>query len=277
MKTYSQTQTNSEILISYKIPTGFQIKAFLFVLLICTPVLSSVLFEAFQKASKTGVVRIECDHVEPKQVNCQISKSKFFGLVKTNTLDYKFVQQSQYDNARFLLMTKFGKKEVFEDIDYQTAYTINNALNSFLGSNQKSFSYNYDERFVFYMWLRLIAHPGLFFCGFILLGAFVLLTYSQEYFFDKPNRLLKHTTKWSLFRTKINHYLFSDVAKIDVLYSSDSYNNVSFITRITINSNNSKLQHRLYYISDRQVAINFANNLNRFIGLPEEEDPVVKQ
>jgi hypothetical protein len=39
---------------------------------------------------------------------------------------------------------------------------------------------------------------------------------------------------------------------------------------------NSKLQFKLDAISDRQVAIKIANDLNRFMGLPEEEDPVVK-
>jgi hypothetical protein len=37
------------------------------------------------------------------------------------------------------------------------------------------------------------------------------------------------------------------------------------------------LQFKLDNITDRQAAIKVANDLNRFMGLPEEEDPVVKQ
>jgi hypothetical protein len=36
------------------------------------------------------------------------------------------------------------------------------------------------------------------------------------------------------------------------------------------------VQFKLDTVSDRQVAIKVANDLNRFMGLPEEEDPVVK-
>lgn len=284
------SQTNSEILISSKDTFRGRLSASIFLICFSLPFLSIALFPMFHHVSKTGVVNIECDRVKPKQVNCQISKSKFFDLVKTKPLDYKFVQQSTYDlvetgdtinenpvfRARVLLKTGFGEMEVFEDIHKLTGYTISDSLNSFLGSNQKSFSYKYDERLIFDTWWRLIVNPLLPFLlvgGVILWIAFVILTYNEEFFFDKSNSLLKHT-KWTLLGTKINHYLFNEIAKIDVLYSSDSYNNVSFIPRITINS---KLQFRLDVIRDRQVAINFANNLNRFIGLPEEQDPVFKQ
>jgi hypothetical protein len=64
-----------------------------------------------------------------------------------------------------------------------------------------------------------------------------------------------------------------EIAKVDVLYETDSYKNIFFTPRITMNS---KLQFKLDAISDRQVAIKIANDLNRFMGLPEEEDPVVK-
>ncbi|WP_156341401.1 hypothetical protein, partial [Pseudanabaena sp. 'Roaring Creek'] len=248
------SQTNSEILISSKDTFTFRGRLSAFIFLICfnLPFLYLGLFPAFHYASKTGVINIECDRVKPKQVNCQISKSKFFDLVKTKPLDYKFVQYSAYDlvetgdtinenpvyRARVLLMTGLGEMEVFEDIHKLTGYTISDSLNSFVGSNQKSFSYKYDERLVFATWWGLIVNPQLpwlLVSSLILWFAFVILIYNEEFFFDKSNRLLKHT-KWTLFGTKINHYLFNEIAKIDVLYSSDSYNRVSFIPRITINS-----------------------------------------
>jgi hypothetical protein len=39
----------------------------------------------------------------------------------------------------------------------------------------------------------------------------------------------------------------------------------------------SNVKYYLNTISDRQVAIKIANDLNRFMGLPKEEDPVVKE
>jgi hypothetical protein len=248
------------------------------------------MFFAFDYVSKTGVVKIECDRVEPQQVDCQISKSNFFDLAKSKPLDYKFVQLSKYEDVdtnftvnekpvfrtRFLLTTKFGKKEVFEDINKLTASYISYSLNSFLDSNQKSLSYNYDERFN-YPVLKLSFPTMVIFLlvgsPFIWFGLLVLISY-EEVFLDKPNSLLKHTKRTLLGTKKINRYLFNEVAKVDVLYTTDSYSNVSFTPRITINS---KLQFKLDTIGDRQAAIKVANDLNRFMGLPEEEDPVVKQ
>jgi len=283
-------QTDSKILIASKIPFRDRLSNSIFLLLFGLPNFLVPMFFAFDYVSKTGVVKIECDRVEPQQVDCQISKSNFFDLAKSKPLDYKFVQLSEYEDVdtnftvnekpvfrtRFLLTTKFGKKEVFEDINKLTASYISYSLNSFLDSNQKSLSYNYDERFN-YPVLKLSFPTMVIFLlvgsPFIWFGLLVLISY-EEVFLDKPNSLLKHTKRTLLGTKKINRYLFNEVAKVDVLYTTDSYSNVSFTPRITINS---KLQFKLDTIGDRQAAIKVANDLNRFMGLPEEEDPVVKQ
>jgi hypothetical protein len=103
-------------------------------------------------------------------------------------------------------------------------------------------------------------------------GAFSMLVDYEEILLDKSKEQLTQS-KRTLLGTKVNHFLFNEIAKTDVLYATDSYKNIFFTPRITINS---KLQFKLDTVSDRQVAIKVANDLNRFMGLPEEEDPVVK-
>jgi hypothetical protein len=283
-------QPDSEILIAPKISSRDRLMTFMLLLCFSLPFLSVPIFSAFDYVSKTGVVKLECDLVEPKQVNCQISKSQFFDLVKTKPLDYKFVQLSEYEDVaipnvtingepvfrtRLILTTKFGKNEVFENISKLTASYISYSLNSFLDSNQKSLSYNYDERFNFPDPIFPFPMMVSFFVvgGSVFWFALLAIISYEEVFLDKSNGLLRHS-KNTFLGMKINRYLFNEVAKVDVLYTTDSYSNVSFTPRITINS---KLQFMLDTIGDRQAAIKVANDLNRFIGLPEEEDPVVKR
>lgn len=283
-------QTESEILITPKISSRERLMTFILLLCFSLPFLFVPIFSAFHYVSKTGVVKLECDRVEPKQVNCQISKSQFFDLVKTKPLDYKFVQLSEYEDVvipnfkingepvfrtRLILTTKFGKNEVFENISKLTASYIIYSLNSFLDSNQKSLSYNYDERFNFPDPIFPFPMIVIFFVvgGSAFWFALLVLISYEEVILDKSNSLLKHT-KRTFLGMKINRYLFNEVARVDILYTTDSYSKVSFNPRITINS---RLQLMLDTIGDRQAAIRLANDLNRFMGLPEEEDPVVKR
>jgi len=111
------------------------------------------------------------------------------------------------------------------------------------------------------------------FGGLLLWFSLSSLVYCEEVILDKPNGLIRYAIR-NLSGKKINHYLFNKIAKVDVLYATDSYENIYFTPRITIDSN---LQFKLDTIRDRQVAIKIANDLNRFMGLPEEEDPVVKE
>ena len=95
----------------------------------------------------------------------------------------------------------------------------------------------------------------------------------EEILLDKPEYQLKHTQR-TLLGTKVNRFLFMEIAKVDLLYATDSYQNIFFIPRIIMHSN---LQLKLDKFTDRQGAIALTNNLNQFMRLLEEEDPVVKQ
>jgi hypothetical protein len=218
-------------------------------------------------------------------------------LAKSKTLDYKFVKLSKHEAVknqgfrindqpafvtRFVLTSKFGEKEVFENMHAQTASNISNSLNSFLGSNQKSFSYTYDERFVIYYPVSWGAWGELFltviFCVIVFFMSWrsfiYLIDNGEEVLINKSEATLKHTKTNFLGIRKVNHYFFAAIAKVDVVYATDSYDKVSFVPRIILHFGE---QFRLDKLSDRQAAIAIANDLNRFMGLPEEEDPIVKE
>lgn len=285
------SQTSKEILISSPKTTFLEkftwfILTFVFGSVFAFMPMSIVLISL----SEIGVLKIHCDRVEPKQVDCQLSKSKFLDLVQQKPLDYKFINLVKHNvitskdsdggnvyRYNFSLITTSGEKVPFTRTSSSTAGSVTLALNSFLQSKQESFRYTLDERSessTFGSYLILF-----FILPFVLAGlcfiwiAFSLLVDYEEILLDKPEYQLKHTQR-TILGTKVNRFLFTEIAKVDLLYATDSYQNISFIPRIIIHSN---LQFKLDNITDRQAAIKIANDLNQFMGLPEEEDPVVKK
>jgi hypothetical protein len=282
-------QTSSQILIS---PPKFSLTAKL-TWFIDTLVLGSLLiFEPTSflvvTLSKTGVLRVNCDRVEPQQVDCQISKSKYLDFAQQEPLKYKFVNSAKYNvidagrdsdgdkvyRYNFSLLTKFGEKVPFESMRPDTANNVTVSLNSFLVTKQESFQYTLDKRSEPFLYISMVFLIPCFAVGFFAIwGAFSVLVNSEEIILDKSKYQLSHS-KRTLLGTKVNNFRFNEIAKVDILYATDSYKNVFFTPRIIVNS---KQQFKLDTISDRQVAIKIANDLNRFMGLPEEEDPVVKE
>jgi len=285
------SQTNSEIKISEPKTASLSRLIGFFAAFVFGTVFSFIPITIFTiESSKIGVLRINCNRIEPKQVDCQFSKSQYFDLVQQQPFSYKFVNLAKYNTIKdensegetvyrynFSLITISGEKVPFTNINRSTASIVVDSLNSFIQSKQESFNYVLDERsssdFIYRVFFFLF--PLIFLgIGFIIIWiSFAILIDHEELYLDKYKKELKHTNR-TLLGTKVNHYLFSEVAKVDVLYATDSYSNVSLIPRITINA---KLQFKLDAVKDRQVAINIANNLNKFMGLPEEEDPVVKE
>jgi hypothetical protein len=238
--------------------------------------------------SQIGILKINCDRVEPKQVNCQFSKSQYFDLVKQANLNYQFVNSVKYNvidegedgdgeqvyRYNFSLLTKFGEKVPFKSMKSAKAREVTATLNSFLASPKTSFRYISDSRYEPTQYISSIFLIPFFAVGFAgIWTAFSIWVDAEEITLDKYEYQLKHS-KRTLLGTKVNQFALNEIAKIDVLYTTDSYDNVSYTPRITVSSNQ---QFKLEPLSDRQVAIKIVNDLNRFVGLPEEEDPVVKK
>jgi hypothetical protein len=177
----------------------------------------------------------------------------------------------------FQLINKFGEAKTFDGYE-ESAQKTAESVNSFLASQQTSLKLTVDDRsnpklmisLVFAVLFNLFI---LFICFKIWL--FILRVCSEkEIILNKSKNSFSYVQNRFIFGKKIEDYKLTDVVKVYVLYSSDSYDNISFTPRIFINS---KAKYNLDTIKDRQAAIKVANDLNRFIGLPEEEDPVVKQ
>ena len=287
MKIVSQTQ--DEIIIASPKVTGTQ-KFLAFSIPLAVVVIVPLVYFLTQIA-QIGVTRISCIRVEPKQVDCQISQSKYLDMTQQKSSDYKFVKiakfievESRSSEGRtsyrynFSLITKFGEKIPFESTTEDTARKVVETINSFLISQQDSFSYAADDRFSLVGFTAYILAPILAFLGLVLPARLIWMMFlielsCEEIILNKLQSRFQYTEE-ELTKKWIKQFTFTDVAKVDVVYSTDSYDNVSFVPRITLHSGK---QFCLDKIGDRYAAIALSNNLNQFMGLPEEEDPVVKK
>lgn len=229
----------------------------------------------------TESTKVSCDRVNPRQVNCEVIQSDLFSFGQQKTSNYQFVQGVKFNpmnkaKVSFSFLTNTGEKEPLTS-SRSTANAIVEPVNSFLKSKQKSFSYISDNGFNSsnsFSYLSLVFLAFSVFFGLALLWSALSEPFKQdEILLEKLESKFQHTHK-SIFGSKINQYQFTDIAKVDVLYSTDSYQNVSFNPRIMMRSGK---QYKLATMSDRQAAIDLANSLNRFVYLPEESDPVVKK
>jgi len=261
----------------------------------------------------TGVTRVSCDRVEPKQVDCQISKSKLFDFVQGESTTIKFVESakysgkyieyvpivtnyvgSNYGKGDFQITSKIDTTKSFESYQDSANKTVG-SVNSFLASQEKTLIHIADDRtnpmvlvsLAIELFLILLILLIWFFILFSIYASFkvVLQHFSEEIIIEQSITLNKSQRSFKYIGKSQSTILgnktddcefncnFTDVAKVDVLYSSDRYDNISYIPRILIKSGGN---HYLDRVRDRQVAIKVANDLNRFMGLPEEEDPVVK-
>jgi hypothetical protein len=153
------SQTTNEIKIGSK--GGF--KDYLFILIpisfifLFSPPLFFLLY-ILPDISQTGVSRIICDRIEPQQVDCQVSKSKYFDLVRVEPVSIKFVRLAKFDVSEyrnsektntykhnFQLINKFGKEKTFDGYEESAQKTVE-SINSFLASQQASLKQTVDDR-----------------------------------------------------------------------------------------------------------------------------------
>jgi hypothetical protein len=233
--------------------------------------------------SESRVSKINCDRINPTQVNCQVVQTNLLGLGQSQTLDYQFVIGAKLNptnrtTVNFSFITRLGEREPLNtNSSVLSVSEIVDPINTFIKLKQKSFNYTADNSFnngnyTSYISLGFLAFSVFF--GFALLWSALTEPFKHdEILLEKLESKFQHTHK-SIFGSKVNQYQFTDIAKVDVLYSTDSYQNVSFNPRIMMRSGK---QYKLATMSDRQSAIDLANGLNRFVYLPEESDPVVKK
>ncbi|GBO52413.1 hypothetical protein APA_82 [Pseudanabaena sp. lw0831] len=239
---------------------------------------------SFRYFSKIGVIKIDCDRLKNTEVNCKILRSGASKFSQNNSVKIKgilkadlYVSTTKNLNSFkvvFTVIKSFQKDDLFTyNFDYQDeCKSTFESINNFLYSKKVSFSNSYDRysydnsfynNFLFFLFVFL-----LLFGLWNLIIAISLPFYYEKLLLNKLEMQLTYTNR-ALFDVKVKQYAFTDITKVDLLPNSlDKNSSISFVPRLTVNYED---EYILGDIKDHQTALEFVNNLNKFIGLPEED------
>ncbi|PZO36069.1 MAG: hypothetical protein DCF19_22440 [Pseudanabaena frigida] len=238
--------------------------------------LSTCVSNYYRSYSKIGVIKIDCVRFKNDGVDCKIFRSGDSSFPQNNLMEIQRILAIDLYKNRTKSLIRFGirftvSKQFKEDnifiYDFNSQDESEKAfefINNFLRSNEPSLTVSYDRyglgnNFSFYLFLILFL-LGLF----LLASAITSPFYYEELLLDKLETQLiyKHRI---VFDEKIKQYAFIDITKIDLLQAPpDKNDRISFIPRITIDR---EYEIRLGNIKDRQIAVEFVDNLKKFIGL----------
>jgi hypothetical protein len=254
-------QTENEVLINFTSTSpskkfwgvGFIIISFVIPLVIVCFILSGV-----------GVSKLTCDRIEPQQVNCQFSQSRYLGLISVRDSTYKNViatsirkeekvrtvqsENSSIQETYFVyflrLQTKTGEHDVYNASNIDDIQPVNDDINKFINSQQSSFSFINDPRFniAFYVFvLVLFAISAIVFWTLSLIF-FLVTFYSSEIILNKSRNTFTHKHGF-LSQQWFDRVPLTDILKVEVQEFTDSEDNTkSFRAVILLRSQKKSLR-----------------------------------
>lgn len=245
-------QTKNEVLINITSTypskkfwgVGFSVISFLIPLAIVCFILSSL-----------GVTKLTCDRLEPQQVSCQFSQSRYLGLISFRDSTYKNVTgasirkeekvrtvQSEDSSSQetyfvyFLrLQTKTGEYDIYSASYIENVQAVNNDLNKFLNSQQDSFSFIEDRRFdisTYFFALVMFLISAIIFWTLSLIF-FFLTVYSSEIILNKSRNTFTHQHNL-LYRKWVDQVPLTNILKVQVRESSDNEDKTKYFNAVIL-------------------------------------------
>jgi hypothetical protein len=242
------------------------------------------LFMALTIVEDMGAVSLACDRGRWNQVNCQISKSKFFGIEpgesqKINAIlsaKHLISQTKDSDGDRMvdhrvIFATKAGNVTYGESFiylngvrgNYEDSIFIANQITQFLGARDLKLSITKSLNFGMSQFFGL-----LFFVPFLLFGfgAIFFVLQTSSLILDK--NLGKVSRKnISLLGIRTKSFPLANANKVEIQDYTDSYNN-SYFTPVIILTSGEKFP--LERVGHRDKALIMANQIRLFLYLPTE-------
>jgi hypothetical protein len=242
------------------------------------------LFMAFITVKDLGAVSLSCDRGRWNQVNCQISKSKFFGIVPGEILkidsilsanhlvrESKDSDGDQMVDHRVNISTKTGNVTYGESFIYvngvrgnsQDSGFVANQITQFLESRDLKLSITKSLNFGMGQFLGL-----LFFVPFLLFGFGAIFFVLQTTTLILDKNLGKVSRKnISLIGIRTKSFPLADANKVEIQDYTDSYNNEYFTPVIMLASGE---KFPLERVGHRDKALIMANQIRSFLYLPTE-------
>ncbi|MDY7002547.1 MAG: hypothetical protein SWX82_00870 [Cyanobacteriota bacterium] len=275
-------QTEKELVLKDSLSSRF-VASLLFVF----PWIGIPLFFASAILSEMGVIKASCQRVEPTQVNCQVNKSKYLGLIQgystslNRVKEAKFNSQNDSDGSNYFvtLVTQTGKEVVsLPDNSYtngvkgypqemnQMATKINTFINN---STDPSLLIQYDLRWKEENLISLAVCIPFIGIGILLLyPAF----YLETLILNKRERQLTYKV-FSLLGTKTKHYSFAQIKELILESDTDSDGDKSYRLKLVLPAESQNHQLKITIISDSRIeeVKKPANVVADFIEIPYQE------
>ncbi|MDY7002549.1 MAG: hypothetical protein SWX82_00880 [Cyanobacteriota bacterium] len=228
--------------------------------------------------SKMGVIKASCQRVEPTQVNCQVNKSNYLGLIPgsstslTRVTEAKLNSQKKKDNDAdtysdyfVTLVSQTGKEVVSWWDDPQEIMEMVVKINTFINySTEPSLLIQYDLR---WKWRNIL----LLAIGITSIGTEILVLavlYLKTLILNKSERKLTYKI-CSLLKlyTETKHYSF---AQIQELILENDENQV-YELKLVLPPENHQREISLIKDSDVEKVKKLANFVADFIEIPYKE------
>jgi hypothetical protein len=242
------------------------------------------LFIAFIMVKNLGNISLGCDRQRWNQVNCQITKSQFFGLIPGESEKFEEVLSAKQilntstdsDGDRMVdhKVTISTKKE---DITYGEALVYVNGVRGDI--NESAFVANSINQFIASKEMKLVASQNgglsinlflmlLLAVPFALIGFGIIYGSSQNktLILDRNKSLVTYRYS-SILGSKEKYLTLADANKVVVEDHKDSYDNCYFTPVIQLTSGE---KFSLNTLGHRDQALIVVNQIRQFLYLPVE-------
>jgi hypothetical protein len=238
------------------------------------------LFMVFELIRDSGNISLVCDRQLRNQVNCQISKSQFFGLIPGKSEKIEgIISAKQVTNTSNLMVdhlvdisAKTGNVIYGQGSEYMSGVRGNlsesifvaNSINQFIVSSEMKLvatqNVALQENQIFYL---LILSP------FILIGSSVFYFTSQveTLTLDRNQGLVSRRISLLGITLSQKSFLLADANRVIIEDYIDSYHNCYFTPVIQLTSGEKFFLER---VGHRDQALIMANQIRQFLHIPVE-------
>ncbi|NEP77986.1 MAG: hypothetical protein F6K39_07240 [Okeania sp. SIO3B3] len=270
-------QTEKEIVLKDKLSSH------LFELLFLVPFIAGPLFFISIILSQMGVIKASCQRVEPTQVNCQVNKSKYLGLIPGYSTSLTRVKEAKLNSQEkknsdgdtyfdyFVTLVSQTEKEVVSWWDnHQEMMEMVVKINTFINySTESSLLIQYDRR---WKWINLpfLAFPIIFLAAVI--SSAYPSSYLQTLILNKSERQLTYKV-FSLLGIKTKHYSFAQIKELILENDTDIDGDKFYRLKVVLPSENqnNQLKITLIFDSDIEKVKKPANIVADFIEIPYQD------
>jgi hypothetical protein len=235
----------------------------------------------------SGVEELTCKRVEPTQVNCELTRSTFMGLVKGRVTSLSKVREARVDTQVNTTTDSEGNtsqetsyKIVLLTQNHETPLSNNNLddasrINEFIKNNNSiDLMIKSDRR-----WMTLGIIPFLLVflvmgSGSILVGFYIIMNYlgTETYIFDKTiGKLTQQKQSWRGNKvTKVKEYPLREIIDVRVEEITDSDGDfMGYKISLVLKGDNSVIFLLLFIQRNEPSAQEFANTIAQFLNLPK--------